>query len=150
MSALDQTLSAQSAKKFRLLLVASLLAFFSSVMSEQTGENISTEALTGSSQNMESGLVIDSEEVYARFSDQHIRMLNQKQALPEQYERVQVEIERMQVQHRRFSRRYGSDSVAARSARHRLSELINQSMSDQYQYAQFDRPVQEHRKNHHL
>ncbi|MFW6340979.1 MAG: hypothetical protein ACOC0Q_08935, partial [Wenzhouxiangella sp.] len=58
-----------------------------------------------------------------RFSDAHLRMLNQMHELPTSIEALQAELASAEAQLRRFTRQYGDNSVAARSAADRVEQL---------------------------
>lgn len=68
------------------------------------------------------------------YSDRRIRMLNDMTPVPETRAQLLQEIERLSLQRRRFERRYGPESVAARSVRERLRDL-NQQVESGLQYA---------------
>lgn len=125
---------------FRLLFIGSLLLASSQILA-QTPANVGPKPVSDNS-----GSVLSVQdwptrdfragENYARYSDQHIQVLNQRKAVPKRADALQAEIDRLQVQQRRFNRQYGADSVAARSVRHRLFQLINETTSSEYRYAQ--------------
>lgn len=68
------------------------------------------------------------------YSDRRIRMLNDMTPVPETRAQLLQEIERLSVQRHRFERRYGPESVAARSVRERLRDL-NHQVESGLQYA---------------
>lgn len=62
-----------------------------------------------------------------RFSDHRIALLNDLMPTPRSGPELLREIEAHAIQQRRFERRYGPDSVAARSVRDRLLDLNEQA-----------------------
>lgn len=73
-----------------------------------------------------------------KYSERRIRMLNETMPIPEAGPALLEEIERLSLQQRRFERRYGPESVAARSVRLRLRDL-HDHVSTGLQYAVGDK-----------
>lgn len=69
-----------------------------------------------------------------RYSERRIRMLNETIPIPDDGPVLLQEMERLTLQQRRFERRYGPESVAARSVRFRLRDLQDHA-SNGLQYA---------------
>lgn len=70
----------------------------------------------------------------ARYSEHTIRMLNELIPMPDTGPEMLQEMESLSLQQRRFERRYGPESVAARSVRFRLRDL-HDHMSTGLRYA---------------
>lgn len=70
----------------------------------------------------------------SRYSERRIRMLNETIPIPDDGPVLLHEMERLTLQQRRFERRYGPESVAARSVRLRLRDL-QEHASNGLQYA---------------
>lgn len=80
-----------------------------------------------------------------RYPERRIRMLNETMPMPDTCAALLEEIERLSVQQRRFERRYGPESVAARSVRLRMRDLHDRMSTGMLYAAQNKRELEDDR-----